>query len=273
MTEQTDNAPELKKLQQDFMQYLLLPNQQTGEQFHNWVSEQSGLPAASRMQIYANAYLMRLRETIDTDHEILGMYLGDDLFEKMVEGYVRQHPSTFRSLRQFADALPDYLAKDEFFSQYPLLSELAAFERRLINAFDAADSETASFAELQAIAPELWPNIHFRFHPSLQLFSCSTNAVESWQALKAEQAPPQPETNEQRYWLIWRGKERLTEFISLAPYQQALIHGFLEGNNFASQCESMLQWFDQEQAALQVLQALQAWFEMGIIRAIIAEDP
>lgn len=272
MADQDGNAPELKKLQQDFMQYLLTPNQQTGEQFHSWISEQSGLPAASRMQIYANGYVLRLRETIDTDHEILGLYLGDDLFEQMVEGYVRQYPSTFRSLRQFADALPEYLATDDFFSQHPLLSELAAFERRLIAAFDAADSEHASFTELQAISPDLWPAIQFRFHASVQLFSCHTNAVESWQALKAEQAPSQPETGELRHWLIWRGSERLTEFISLQPYQHALISGFLTGNNFAQQCELMLTWFDEEHAAVKVLQALQAWFDMGIIRAIIVND-
>jgi hypothetical protein len=262
-------SSELKKLQEDFMQYLLHPGQNTGEQFHGWVDEQAGLPAVQRMQIYANGYVLRLRETIDTDHELLGLYLGDDLFDKMVEGYVRAHPSTFRSLRQFADALPDYLAEDDFFSQYPQISELAAFERRLINAFDAADSEQASFTDLQAIPPEQWPSITFRFHPSVQMFSCQTNAVECWQALKQQQTPPAPETGELRFWLIWRGSERLTEFMSISPAQHALLMGFLKGNDFAQQCETMLQWFSEEDAAMQVLQALQAWFQMGIIRSII----
>lgn len=260
---------ELKKLQDDFMQYLLNPCQATGEQFHGWVDEQAGLPAAQRMQIYGNGYVLRLRETIDTDHELLGIYLGDDLFDKMVEGYVRAHPSTYRSLRQFADTLPEYLATDEFFSQYPQISELAAFERRLINAFDAADSDCATFAELQAIPPQQWPEIQFRFHASVQIFRCKTNAVESWQALKQKQTPPQPEVGDIRTWLIWRGHERLTEFMSISPSQHALLLGFLQGNSFAEQCESMLEWFSEDEAPMQVLQALQAWFQMGIIRTII----
>lgn len=260
---------ELKKLQDDFMQYLLDPCQTTGEQFHSWVDEQAGLPAAQRMQIYGNGYVLRLRETIDTDHELLGIYLGDDLFDQMVEGYVRSHPSTYRSLRQFADALPEYLSSDDFFSQYPQISELAAFERRLINAFDAADSEQATFAELQSIPPQQWPEIQFRFHASVQIFRCKTNAVESWQALKQQQTPPQPEVGELRTWLIWRGQERLTEFMSISPSQHALLLGFLQGKNFAEQCEAMLEWFSQEDAPMQVLQALQAWFQMGIIRTIV----
>lgn len=265
----SSDISELKKLQDDFMQYLLNPSQQSGEQFHQWVDEQSGLAASKRMQIYANGYVLRLRETIDTDHELLGLYLGDELFDKMVEGYVRAHPSTFRSLRQFADALPAYLAEDEFFSQYPQISELAAFERRLINSFDAADSEHATFETLQAIAPEQWPNICFRFHASVQIFRCQTNAVECWQALKQQQTPPEPEVGELRTWLIWRGQERLTEFMSISPSQHALLLGFLQGNNFAEQCQSMLEWFTEEDAPMQVLQALQAWFKMGIIRTIV----
>jgi len=266
----SSDSSELKKLQDDFMQYLLDPNQNTGEQFHAWVDEQSGLPAAKRMQIYANGYVIRLRETIDTDHELLGLYLGDDLFDKMVEGYVRGHPSTYRSLRQFADALPEYLATDEFFSQYPQISELAAFERRLISAFDAADSEQATFAELQAVPPEHWPGICFRFHASVQVFRCHTNAVESWQALKQKQTPPEAEVGEIRTWLIWRGHERLTEFMSISPSQNALLMGFLQGKNFAEQCEAMLEWFSEDDAPMQVLQALQAWFQMGIIRTVVS---
>jgi hypothetical protein len=114
---------------------------------------------------------------------------------------------------------------------------LAAFERRLINTFDAADSECATFAELQVIPPEKWPGICFRFHASVQIFRCHTNAVESWQALKQKQTPPPPDV---RTWLIWRGHERLTEFMSISPLQNALLRGFLEGNDFAQQCEAML---------------------------------
>ncbi len=260
---------ELKQLQEDFMQYLLNPNPDSGEQFHQWVDEQAGLSATKRMQVYANGYVLRLRETLDTDHELLGLYLGDELFDKMVAGYVRAHPSKYRSLRQFADELPSYLADDEFFSQHPQIAELAAFERRLLNAFDAADSDCATFESLQAIPPQQWPQLCFRFHPSVQLFRCHTNAVECWQALKQQQTPPAPLVGELRSWLIWRGHERLTEFMSISPAQYDLLLGFLQGNDFAEQCEKMLTWFTQEDAPMQVLQALQAWFSMGIIRTII----
>lgn len=94
------------------------------------------------------------------------------------------------------DNIPEFPAlydELQFFKQYPKISELAAFERRLISAFDAADSEQATFEQLQAIPPEQWPAICFRFHASVQIFRC---------------------------------QERLTEFMSISPSQHTLLMVF-----------------------------------------------
>lgn len=267
----------LRDTQSLFMDYLLAANtasesaslEDKSAGFAQLIAAQTGIGVDKRMGIYSNAYRVRLVETIDTDHEMLGLYLGDDLFDKMVSEYIAANPSSFHSLRHFCDALPDFLRRDDFFGQYPIIADLASFERRLLNAFDAQESERASFSDLQAVKPELWPGIQFRFHPSLQIFRCSSNAVESWQALKQEETPPAPDYSGQRAWMLWRGPGRVSEFISLAPFQLALVEGFLQGNNFAQQCEQMLEWFDQDEAATEVLQAMQAWFQLGIVRSVV----
>ncbi|WP_434930370.1 HvfC/BufC family peptide modification chaperone [Shewanella sp. HL-SH5] len=265
----------LAEIQQQFMQYLLSDGSDTQHgQIQSVmkanVSEQAGISADDRLQIYANAYRIRLTETIETDHQLLGVYLGDDLFDKMAADYTRKHPSNNKSLRQFCDALPDFLQQDAFFKQHPIIADLARFERRLLNAFDAADCARASFSDLQAISPELWPNCCLRFHPSVQIFTCNSNAVEAWQALKVDTTPPEPDYNSPRAWLLWRGESRLTEFASLSAAQHTLLLGFIQGNNFADQCEQMLEWHDEQSAPLVVLQTLQAWFQQGLIRAVVS---
>lgn len=263
---------QLQQLQQQFMAYLLTnagsesPTDAADLTAH--IKDQAGISATIRMQIYANAYRIRLTETLETDHEILGLYLGDDLFEKMATGYIARQPSHFTSLRSFADNLPDYLAEDNFFSQYPIIADLARFERRLLSAFDAADTHRANFSELQNLPAEQWPSCQLRFHPSVQLFQCNSNAVETWQALKRQQTPEAANYQAKRAWLLWRGDTRLTEFISLSEYQVNLLTGFINGATFAQQCEAMLAFFDADTAPMQVLQALQAWFQMGLIRDI-----
>jgi len=104
----------------------------------------------------------------------------------------------------------------------------------------------------------------------VQLFQCQSNAVEAWQSIKAGQTPTAPDYSAMRHWLLWRGETRLTEFISLAPYQYELLMGFIQGRNFAEQCELMMQYFDANEAPQQVLTALQAWFGMGLIIGICA---
>jgi hypothetical protein len=266
---------ELAKLQQQFMDYLLsadpaspAASKPAAAAFQARIVNQHGINADVRMQIYANAYRIRLKETMETDHEMLGLYLGDELFDKLAKKYAQAHPSKFRSLREFCEALPDFLHQDSFFKQYPIIGDIARFERRLLNAFDAGDATRASFTQLQALPPAQWPSCKLRFHPSVQLFVCNSNAVESWQALKQANTPPVPDYQSKRAWLLWRGESRLTEFISLTQEQLLLLQGFIEGKNFATQCELMLDFHDEQLAPVKVLQALQAWFAMGIIRSL-----
>ncbi len=252
------------------MAYLLSADESSQQHLLPWVQDQQGLPVTQRMGIYANAYRSRLREVIDTDHDVLGLYLGDALFDRMVTGYIAVQHSPYRSLRHYCDQLPDFLTQDEFFSQYPVLADLALFERRLLTVFDAADSERATLEQLQSVAPERWPRMQLTFHPSVQLLTLTTNAVESWQALKQEQAPPAPEHNEDaptRFWLLWRSRDRITEFVSLMPWQHRLMSGFIKGDNLAMQCEGLLTYFGADDVANQIFGALQAWIEMGIVRA------
>lgn len=262
---------ELERLQDTMMRYLLQPDADNEADCLQWVDDQHGLAAPQRLNIYANAYKARLREVMDIDHEMLGLYLGDDLFEQMVTGYLAAYQSSYTSLRQYCDRLPEFLHQDPFFSQYPILSDLARFERRLFDAFDAAEGERAEQAVLEQIPPQQWPGMGVRFHPSVQLCEFQSNAVESWQALKRGIAPPEPYWGQAHYWLLWRNRSRVTEFISLSFWQYRLIQGFLGGSNLAEQCDVLLDTFEANETPAQVLGAFQSWLEMGIISRLVHE--
>lgn len=226
------------------------------------IVDQGEIDASTRLDIYRNAVAMRFRETIETDHEILGLYLGDDLFDEMVAGYLTKHPSKVRSLRQYADALPAYLTKHEPFVQHPQIAELARFERLLLTAFDAADSVRVTLHELQVVQPQEWPQMQFRFHPSFQIFLSAWQAVPIWQALKSEQAPPEP-ANVASIWAVWRNEELLTEFCSISAEEHRLLVAALAGNHFAALCELLLEYHKEDEVAGQALQNLQLWISRG----------
>ena len=257
----------LRKLQQNFAHYL---TDNAGAIIDN-IAEQGNIDRASRLNIYQNAYHVRLRECIETDHPILGLYLGDDLFEQMVSSYIRQHPSQYRSLRQFADRLPDYLTKNEPFRSHPIIAEIAAFERRLMDAFDAADCSTATLTDLQSLPAEQWPEMKLAFHPSLQLFESQWNSVECWKALKHEQTPPDA-CRQQAWWFIWRDRERLTQYRNLTVDGFVLYQCFRDHYTLADACELLKEHLPEEQIGQACLNHLQNWFELGMVSSLNIEQ-
>jgi hypothetical protein len=255
-----DNLP-LAKLQAQMINYLTDSDMTISQH----IVEQGNITKDVRLNIYKNAYVQRLKEVIDNDHPVLGSYLGDDLFDEMVEGYVKEFPSNCTSLRYYADNLPLFLAQQTPFSSHPILSELASFERLLLTAFDAADVETFNLNDLQQIAEHQWPTVVFRFQPSIQIANFHWNSVESWQALKAEQAPA-PAIAGDNTWLLWRNKERLTEFRSLSKEELTLMTMILAGNNFSALCEYLLTSSSSDNVTELALNYLASWIEQGLFR-------
>ncbi len=248
----------LNQRQQQMMDALLGKSDRIAEH----IVGDENLNSEQRLSIYKTGYKLRLREVIDNDHPVLGSYLGDELFEQMVEGYIGARPSQFRSLRYYCDPLPEYLRSDSFFSQYPHIAELARFERYLLSSFDAPDSETVTQSSLQQLPAEQWPQLQLRFHPSLQLFTSEYNVVEIWQSIKAERIPPDPE-QQPVSWAVWRNRERLTEFSSVDRLEYQLLCLFLQGENFSAAAEITAIQVGEEHAAENLLMMLLGWLERG----------
>ncbi|WP_281556718.1 DNA-binding domain-containing protein [Thalassomonas sp. RHCl1] len=257
----------LEKLQQQMIDYLTCDDESISDN----IISQGSIDNHTRLNIYKNAYRMRLKETLDTDHEILGLYLGDELFEQMVDGYIDLYPSRYTSLRQYGDNLPEFLATQVPFADFPLLSELARFERLLLTAFDAADVNRFALEHLQSIAHDLWPSLIFHFHPSVQLTFMHWNSVESWQALKTEQAP-EPAREHNSCWLLWRNRDKLTEFRSISEEEAGLFQMILAGEDFSALCDYLLERHngstnDSTDVTTVALNYLSAWIEQGLLRA------
>ncbi len=223
---------------------------------------------ARRLSIYYNAYRIRLRGSIEVDHPALGVYLGDDGFETLAAAYIDTHPSDQTSLRHFCDHLPDFLRHNKPFSDFGVLSQLAEFERLLMDVFDAADSDAQPMDNLTSIPATQWPSIKLLFHPSVRLYVSSWNSVEIWRAIKANQKPPEALQSENQAWLVWRNFDRLTEFRSLAADEYAALSNALDGVAFAGICESQLEWSAETIVAQNVLDMLRMWFTAGIVISI-----
>jgi len=229
------------------------------------LARERGIPADTGLAIYRNAYGARLREALDNDHPALGLYLGDDLWARMCDGYIARHPSRVRSLRYFGAALPDYLATTEPFSGSPQIAELARLERCLLDGFDAADAPRAAWSSLTELPGEAWPGLRLRFHPSVMRLRNAWNSVALWQALRNGEAPPEA-IEEPSVWLLWRDDERITRFRSLDADEAAAFEAFLSGAAFAEVCERLLAFHAAEAVPAVGVGLLSRWCEEGIVQ-------
>mgnify|MGYP003694544571 CR=1 FL=1 len=112
------------------------------------------------------------------DHELLHRYLGDEMFDEMGHAYVEARPSEHPNLRWFSQGLPDFLKSAEPYCDHPVLSDLAALEKALNDAFDAAEARGAGAGRHGRLCAGSHGTI-FRFqpHPSACRLDLATNAA------------------------------------------------------------------------------------------------
>lgn len=217
------------------------------------------------LAIYRNAYSSRLREALENDHPALGTYLGDALWASLCEGYIAANPSKVRSLRNFGASLPGYLRTVQPYSTSPQIAELAEWERRLLDCFDAADADRAEWSTLLSTPEAMWPSLRLRFHPSVQLHQVAWNSVEIWRALKDGQTPPSADLASSAHWLLWRDSESVTRFRSLGEDETAALAHFLGGGDFSGLCEQLLRWQSEDLVPATALEMLNRWCAEGLI--------
>lgn len=108
---------ELKKLQKDFLACL------SEGRLKNPAVRPGG-----RMQVYVNAYWIRIEEALAEDFEQVIATIGRAEFSKLVRRYMKEHPSKHWTLSLISQNLPAYLSKDRLSKKFPSLPELAALD-------------------------------------------------------------------------------------------------------------------------------------------------
>jgi hypothetical protein len=220
--------------------------------------------------VYRYAYGSRLVEAMRNDHELLHLYLGDEMFDEMGHAYVKARPSEHPNLRWFSQGLPEFLKSAEPFCNHPVLSDLAALEKALNDAFDAAEGEVLELAAMAAFAPEAWPDLTFRPHPSAARLDLSTNASAVWLALKNDETPPDAATLEEpSRVLIWR--QDVTPMFRELPTEEAMMWDeAANGIAFGVLCEMLATYDDPDGAAARGAGYLHGWITSGILSGVSA---
>lgn len=244
----------LHNLQQNFMGYLL--GGSASRIVENIVSTPQR-SASQRMQFYGNAYRLRLKEALSTDYERLHAYLGDELFENLMDRYIDLYPSSHPSLRYFGAHMVELVSTAEPFIQWPEVTEIARIEQAFNNSFDASNTEIITLQQLQSLAPEAWTTFSLTFHDSVQLLPQQANSFQIWQALSEQHTPPE-KTDDHSTWLIWR-QDLVSRYRSLQQPELSALQTALCGGSFVDICEVLMTFYNEQETPQQAIGLLQQW--------------
>lgn len=134
------------------------------------------------LELYADMYWLRMRDTLRDAFPKLHAELGDEHFDGHVADFLRAHASTHFSLDRVGAAFARFLGTPS-----------AALEWARSESFVAPDAESLGFAALQAMPPDEWPALSLALHPSVRVL----DEVVVWRSgFEVFQAPISPRERE-----------------------------------------------------------------------------
>jgi hypothetical protein len=222
--------------------------------------------------VYRHAYGSRLVDALRNDHKLLHGYLGDEMFDAMGHAYVAAKPSHHPNLRWFSQRLPDFLRSTAPYNDHPILADLAALEKALNDAFDAADAPVLELNDMAGFAPEVWNTLIFQPHPSSYRLDISTNAAAVWLALKNDETPPDAVALEQPdRLLIWR-QDVTPMFRELTVEEAMMWDEAANGIPFGVLCSMLATYDDPDGAAARGAGYLHGWVTSGLLTGVSSHD-
>jgi hypothetical protein len=222
--------------------------------------------------VYRFAYGSRLVEAMSTEHELLHAYLGDEMFGEMGRAYVEARPSEHPNLRWFSQGLPEFLKSNAPYNNYPVLSDLAALEKALNDAFDGKDAPVVALSDLAGFAPEVWNDLKFIAHPTAARLDLATNASAIWLAMKNEENPPDAEVMaEPCRMLVWR-QDMTPMFRELSVEEAMMWDEAAIGIPFGVLCSMLATYDDPDGAAARGAGYLHGWVTSGLLAGVTADQ-
>jgi hypothetical protein len=230
------------------------------------------LGAEERLEVYANAYFLRIHDVLCEDFGALHAGLGPEWFHDLVTAYLPVHPPRQPSIRFAGDRLASFLADAEealpFRRRFPWAADLAKLEWALVDAFDAADASVVHREELASIPPDQWAELRFVFQPALQLLDLGwpvQGLRGTWdreESCDASGIEPRREPV-----AVWRHDEQVCHR-ALEPQEAAALELARDAGSFGSLCERLATEIGESAAPERAAGLLARWLADGLVSGL-----
>jgi Putative DNA-binding domain len=208
------------------------------------------------MQTDFNTYLAN-------DYGALRRYVGEVRFNALAAECMAAYPVANPNQRSYSSKLPEWIAG---FQEYaPELPELAALERAMRNAAEAADSPILAPTFAEKLSPEAINSVSFKLHPSVQLFTFTQNTVSIWSSLRCNETPPRPyRLDLSQHAIVWR-QGSISRIRTLGVDEYLALAAVQNEYRFDELCRILATRDREEEPTNRAMGYLRGWLEADVL--------
>ncbi len=234
-----------------------------------------GLPARAMvgMNVYADAYHLRIVEAVQETYPTLTHVLGPKLFADVIRAYLKVEPSREVSIKFAAAGLSRYLKTCKLpkacRAPSALLADIAALDWAREEVFDAPDSpEALPLTVLGEVLPEDWEKIRFDFVQSLRIVATAHDISPVLAAAARDEAPEIPELRP-TYYLVYRAELESTHE-EISGDEAIALTSLAAGETFQEACARVTAFEGGSEEAIvsKVVAFLARWFELELVHGL-----
>ncbi len=217
-----------------------------------------------RLEVYAEGYPARVRESIIEVYETLRAAFDEDTFETLCLEYAARHGADDYNLNHAGKDLEEFLKNSRFSKKAPFLPDLAKFEWALWEVFHAVDTEnTLTKDGLEGISSEDWERCVFHFKPSVRTLASEWPVLDLWKSRrdKAASAKITLEGNPQNVLISRLSDQVRCELMS--SDERRLVETLLAGETLGAACEELAEVSEAEE--LPIASWFHGWIRDGLI--------
>ena len=224
--------------------------------------------AQERLEIYADAYRLRLLEVLGNEFKGLIALAGAEQFDQLGRAYIDAYPSTHYNVRWYGDHLATFLSEAASWNAQPALAEMATLDWAISTAFDAADESVIALDAVAIIPSPAWPGMVPVLQSTAQCLHQQWNVASIREAADHKTPPPAlTALDTAADCLVWR-KNMEVFYRLLNADEAAALAACINGACFAELCEVLLDWHDEADVALRAAALLRRWVEDGLVHDI-----
>lgn len=258
------NEPASYEAHQHRLQEAMIQGDRADTKPDEWIRPKPEFAPREQLQVYINAYHLRLEEIVAEDFPALKYYLGDDEHHALVEAYVRATPSTWFNAAHYVGGFPAFVAKtypDDNFAY-----ELAVHELAIAQVFHEEETMPLTPAALEALTPDALMAMTLHPRKAMRLLAFAYPVNRFFREVMEDKEPPAPKA-EASFVAVFRHNDVVWR-LELEVLEYRLLALLFGGLSVGEALEKLLKEGVDEAV---LLSGLQPWFARWMRNGLLAQ--